>query len=85
MIWIIISIALYLLTCGIALFLICSGDKVRGKDAYFDVRHIAVALAWPVILGGHGVWMAGSRLFKDKKQHDGHPPLPIPEPEPRPK
>lgn len=66
MIWIITSIALYLLTCGIALFLICSGDQVRGKEAFFDIRNIGVALFWPVVLGAHGLWMGGKRIFKEK-------------------
>jgi hypothetical protein len=70
MIWIIISITLYTLTCGIALFLICSGDKERGIDAYYDVRNIGVACSWPLILLGLGAWKLGKRVFKDKENHD---------------
>lgn len=73
MIWIIIACTLYALTCGIALFLICEGsdeESMQGKikDAYFDIRNIGVALFWPLVLIGHGVWMAGKRIFKEKKE-----------------
>lgn len=66
MIWIITTITLYAITCGIALFLICSGEQ--GKDAYFDVRNIGVATVWPVVLVGHGVWTLGKRIFKEKSK-----------------
>lgn len=68
MIWIITTAILYALTAGIALFLICSGDKARGKDAYWDLRNIVVAILWPAILGGHGIWMVGKRIFKEKSK-----------------
>lgn len=73
MIWIIISCTLYALTCGIALFLICEGsdeEGIRVKDSYFDIRNIGVALLWPLVLGGHGIWMAGKRIFKEKKKEE---------------
>ena len=70
MIWITISITLYVLTCGIALFIICSGDKERGSEAYYDVRNIGVACAWPMILLGLGAWKLGKTVFTDKKVED---------------
>lgn len=66
MIWIIISCTLYALTCGIALFLICSSEE--SKDAYFDIRNIGVALMWPLVLIGHWIWMVGKRIFNGKKE-----------------
>jgi hypothetical protein len=67
MIWPIIAIFLYALTCGIALFLICQGAEPQDrKDAYFDVRNIGVALFWPGVLMGWGIWAAGKRIFKEK-------------------
>ena len=71
MIWITLSITLYLLTCGIALFLICSGDKERGSDAYYDVRNIGVGLIWPIVLFGYAAWRMGKRVFNDKPK-DAH-------------
>jgi len=68
MIWIILSITLYLLTCGIALFLICSGDKERGSDAYYDVRNIGVGLIWPAVLLGYGTWLMGKKIFNEKRK-----------------
>ena len=63
----IIAIFLYALTCGIALVLICNGEEpAERKDAYFDVRNIGVALFWPGVLMGWGVWAAGKRIFKEK-------------------
>jgi len=66
MIWITLSITLYLLTCGIALFLICSGDKERGPDAYYDVRNIGVSVIWPMVLLGYGMWLIGKKIFTEK-------------------
>lgn len=63
--WIITSCLLYALSVAIALFLIASGDD-RGKDAYFDIRNIGVAVVWPVVLAGHGLWLGGKRIFKEK-------------------
>lgn len=62
MIWIILSIAQYLLLSGIALFVICS-DHEDGKKAYYDLRHILVSLFWPVVLVGHGIWIVGKKIF----------------------
>lgn len=80
MIWIIISITLYMLTCGIALFLICSSDKIKGSDAYFDIRNIGVAIFWPIVI----VFASFVSVLTRKKPLDG-PPMPIPDPKPRPK
>jgi len=65
MIWIILSIAQYLLLSGIALFVICS-DHEDGKKAYYDLRHILVAIFWPVVLAGHGIWIIGKWIFKEQ-------------------
>jgi hypothetical protein len=71
MIWPILAAVLYAITCAIALHLICSAEErdnpleIR-KDAYFDVRNIGVALFWPGVLIGWGVWAAGKRIFKEK-------------------
>jgi len=67
MIWIIATATLYLLTSGIALFLICSGNK--DKDGYFDIRNIGVALVWPLILIGYGLWMLGKNTFKEQPKN----------------
>jgi hypothetical protein len=66
MIWIITACILYALTCGIALFLICTNEVEVSKDSFFDIRNIGVALFWPLVLGGHGIWMAGKRIFNEK-------------------
>ena len=66
MTWIILSIAEYLLLCSIALFIMCSGHE-DGKKAFYDLRHILVALFWPIVLMGHGIWILGKRIFKEKK------------------
>lgn len=67
MIWPILSILEYLLLSAIALFIMCS-DHEDGKKAYYDLRHILVALFWPVVLAGHGLWVLGKRIFKEKKE-----------------
>jgi len=70
MIWIILTVTLYILTCAIALFLICSSDKESGSDAYYDIRNIGVALIWPVVLGCLGIWKLGNKLFAQQKNEE---------------
>jgi hypothetical protein len=67
MIWPILAAVLYAITCAIALFLICQGAEPQDRqDAYFDIRNIGVALFWPGVLIGWGVWAAGKRIFMEK-------------------
>jgi len=71
MTWPILSITQYLILSGIALFVICSNHE-DGKKAYYDLRHILVALFWPMVLMGHGLWWLGKRMFADKNTIHGN-------------
>ena len=68
MIWPILSITQYLLLSGIALFVICS-DHEDGRKAFYDLRHILVALFWPAVIVSAGIWKAGKYIFKTKETY----------------
>jgi len=71
MTWPILSITQYMLLSGIALFVICS-DHEDGKKAYYDLRHILVAVFWPLVLAVHGVWQLGKKIFGDKTKTENN-------------
>jgi len=56
MIWIITTATLYLLIAAAGLFLICSNEEGEARtNAYYDVRNIAVAMFWPIVLAWAGL------------------------------
>lgn len=67
MIWIIATYILYLLIAGIALFLICSEAEppLTRRQAYYDIRNIAIAIIWPAVLLWAGL-VAGCRYIAHK-------------------
>jgi hypothetical protein len=68
MIWPILTITLYTIISGIALFLICDGVKRE----YYDIRNIITAICWPVVLAVACIkWSWKKISYKPKEVKDG--------------
>lgn len=68
MIWIAaIAIIYHLIISAASLFIICSGEE---KESYYDIRNIAVAFGWPLVLLWTGIVKA-SHFITKKTSSDG--------------